>query len=343
LLDKDDNYCYDTDVIGDQTVKKLTLWAIVTLISTASAAADIDAKLVDIGEHSLYLHCSGEGTPTLLLDAGLGGSHLDWSLVQPALALDYRVCSYDRAGYGLSQMGPTPRDAQSLAQDLVDLLQHPQFNPKSVVLVGHSLAGFHLRLVSQQLPERVQALVLIEAAHEDQFDEFWQRAKLRLAPKRGDRIRLSPPAVPKQLKAATRERALAYASEQKSLLTLRSELLNFSASADKLSQQDTRIRQPLLVISRGETQWKTSPDAELREAIWQELQAKLVALSDKSSQLVVEHSGHFVHLEQPERVISAIDQFTRRLHSPEMQALSKKQPCCSDFVAATTYLNGCCQ
>src|SRR5436309_6297102 len=43
-------------------------------------------KLVDVGGYRLHINCTGTGSPTVILDAALGGSSLDWSLVQPRVA-----------------------------------------------------------------------------------------------------------------------------------------------------------------------------------------------------------------------------------------------------------------
>ncbi len=292
-------------------------------------------SMVDVGKHSLYLHCTGVGAPTVILDAGLGGTHLDWSLVQPELATTTRVCSYDRAGYGQSERGPSPRDANTLANELERLLDHPA-TAKPVVLVAHSLAGFHHRLVAQRSPHKVVALALLESAHEDQFDEFLRRAKLRLAPSKGDRIRLSSPAVPKQLPADIQARAQSLAYEQKSLLTLRAELLNFKSSAALLQSIPDAIEQPLLVLSRGRAQWSNSHDSALRERIWQELQQKLSQLSPRATQIIASDSGHFVHLEQPQLVIALLRGLVaglrRQENTPQMSALTGPDTSCRTLV-----------
>src|SRR3954447_19008095 len=57
-------------------------------------------EMVDVGGYSLHLNCAGEGTPTVVMDSGLGGTVLDWQLVQPEVANFTRVCTYDRAGMG---------------------------------------------------------------------------------------------------------------------------------------------------------------------------------------------------------------------------------------------------
>ncbi len=83
-------------------------------------------KLVDIEGYRLHLHCTGTGSPTVILDAGLGGTSLDWSKVQPGVARFTRVCSYDRAGYGWSDSGPGPRTSQQIVKELHLLLTHAQ-------------------------------------------------------------------------------------------------------------------------------------------------------------------------------------------------------------------------
>src|SRR5580704_15315147 len=65
-------------------------------------------KMVDIGGYSLYINCSGKGSPTVILENGLGDVSSVWSLVQPQLAKSVRVCSYDRAYDGFSDGGPIP-------------------------------------------------------------------------------------------------------------------------------------------------------------------------------------------------------------------------------------------
>ena len=95
-------------------------------------------SLVDVGGHKLHLRCSGQGEPTVVLEAGLSSPALVWSLVQPQVAAFARVCSYDRAGYGWSDTGPKPRSAERIADELHRLLINANV-PGPYVLVGHSL------------------------------------------------------------------------------------------------------------------------------------------------------------------------------------------------------------
>src|SRR4051794_15303531 len=66
-------------------------------------------RLVDIGGRRLHLYCIGSGSPAVILEAGLGWGMGTWGQVQPKVAETTRVCSYDRAGYGWSDVGPPPR------------------------------------------------------------------------------------------------------------------------------------------------------------------------------------------------------------------------------------------
>src|SRR5512141_1011248 len=68
-------------------------------------------QLVDVGGHRLHINCTGTGSPTVVIDAGLGDWSTSWGLVQPEVAKTTRVCTYDRAGTGWSDAGPLPRGA----------------------------------------------------------------------------------------------------------------------------------------------------------------------------------------------------------------------------------------
>src|SRR5438445_4750230 len=128
-------------------------------------------KLVDIGGYRLHINCTGTGSPTVILDAGLGGTSLDWSKVQPAVARFTRVCSYDRAGYGWSETEPGPRTSQQMVTELHLLLAHAQINGP-YLLVGHSLGGLNMRLYAYHYPGEVAGMVLLDSTSEHQFAQF---------------------------------------------------------------------------------------------------------------------------------------------------------------------------
>ena len=120
-------------------------------------------QLIDVGTHRLHLHCVGQGLPTVVFDAALGGSSLSWTLVHPAVARFTRACTYDRAGFGWSDAGPLPRTAGRIADELHQLLRRGEV-PGPYVLVGHSYGGLVMRLMAARHKEDVAGLVLIEPA-----------------------------------------------------------------------------------------------------------------------------------------------------------------------------------
>ena len=134
------------------------------------AATPPPGHLVDIGGYRLHLWCTGDGAPAVILDTGLGGSTPGWGFVQPDVARFTRVCSYDRAGMGYSDPGPSPRTARRIASELAGLLVRSGIGGP-VVLVGASIAGFNVRVFASDHPERAAGLVLVDASHEDQAHE----------------------------------------------------------------------------------------------------------------------------------------------------------------------------
>lgn len=141
-----------------------------------SVAEAIDAKaypppgeLVDVGGYQLHINCTGTGSPTVVIDAGLGDWSTVWAWVQPDVAKETRVCTYDRAGYGWSDPGPLPRNAEQFAKELHTLL-HQANIPGPYVMVGHSLGGLTVRVFTGTYPSEVAGVVLIDSMSPRQFE-----------------------------------------------------------------------------------------------------------------------------------------------------------------------------
>jgi pimeloyl-ACP methyl ester carboxylesterase len=123
-------------------------------------------EMVDIGGRRLHLIREGRkgAGPSVLLEAGAFGFSADFGVVQEELAAQgWHVCSYDRAGLGLSDPGPQPRDGLAVVGDLEKLLAAAH-EDGPFILVGHSMAGLYLRLFANRNPDKVVGLVLVDAA-----------------------------------------------------------------------------------------------------------------------------------------------------------------------------------
>jgi pimeloyl-ACP methyl ester carboxylesterase len=125
-------------------------------------------RLIDVGGFRLHVHSTGSGTPTVILEAALGGSAVSWSLVQPEVARFARVCSYDRAGFGWSDPGPLPRTAGRIADELRVLLRRAGIDPPFVV-VGHSFAGLVMRVFATRYRADTAGLLFVDPAHPEDW------------------------------------------------------------------------------------------------------------------------------------------------------------------------------
>ncbi|MGI5187115.1 alpha/beta fold hydrolase [Promicromonospora sp. CA-289599] len=106
---------------------------------------------------------AGEGDgPLVLFEAGMGAPAASWVHTQREISLHTRTLSYDRAGYGGSDLDPQERTLERIADDLAGLLDSIG-ETRPVVLVGHSWGGPVIRLFAERRPQQVAGLVLVDA------------------------------------------------------------------------------------------------------------------------------------------------------------------------------------
>ena len=134
-----------------------------------TAAAESDQRkypppgvLVNVDGYKMHIHCTGEGSPTIVLDHVGGGSSVDWTLIQPQLAKHTRVCAYDRAGFGWSDYTPAPRTLEQQVHELHELLQGAN-EQGPYILVGHSYGVRVGRVYAARYPGEVAGMVLMDA------------------------------------------------------------------------------------------------------------------------------------------------------------------------------------
>lgn len=142
-------------------------------IQAGRTALPLSKNRLDIGGYRLYIECSGEGSPTVVLDAGFSGAHYVWSSVTPGVAAFTRVCAYDRANRGASDKGPwtpdNPNSALLMAGQLRSLLRAAHIDPP-YILVGQSYGGLVVRLYGSAYPTEAAGMVLVDAATGECYD-----------------------------------------------------------------------------------------------------------------------------------------------------------------------------
>jgi pimeloyl-ACP methyl ester carboxylesterase len=126
-------------------------------------ASSCPGMIVDVDGRKMHIDCTGSGSPTIVLEAGGENDSLIWRGVQPAPSRTTRVCAYDRAGLGWSDVQPGPRDADHIAAELHQLLQQTGITGP-VILMGHSIGGIFLRDYVTHYPTNVAGIVFIDSS-----------------------------------------------------------------------------------------------------------------------------------------------------------------------------------
>lgn len=276
-------------------------------------------QLASLPDHrKLNFRCQGKGSPTVLLEAGFGGNSMAWEEVMPRVATVTRVCAYDRAGYGFSDPGPTPRDGEAIARDLDAGLKAARIDGP-FVLVGHSAGGLYARLFAARRRRDVVGLVFVDSSVEHQTQRvqtlYGQNAGslegVERKPLECLRLTSRPkgPAEDPALAACVGKNDDAHQREldlkPDTWRTQVSELDNlFTTTSDEVDRIGPLLRDiPAVVLTAGGVD-AVVPPAPAPVPPWVDFHRQLAAGFLKSDHRVVK-SGHLMMLDRPEVVADA--------------------------------------
>jgi pimeloyl-ACP methyl ester carboxylesterase len=318
--------------------------AVLTLAATGALSAAYQAyggwqdrrrfpppgRLVEVGGRRVHVWPAGNAptvAPTVVVVPALATSGLEWVAIKRALGPDAAVVLYDRAGAGWSDPGPRPRTAGRIADELHQLLQAAGVAPP-YLLVGHSLGGLVVRLYAARHPDRVAGVVLVDASHEDdhrlgQLDWHHRRlgSWLLIARMRLRRLGLRRLASDLGLIDGPRREAageyppdlqgagLAHGLGSRLWRTAVQELVARARSTTEARTEAYSLGElPVTVVvggGRGRERWYSA---------WAAMQAELAGrISARSTLVVAEHAGHYVHLDDPDLVVKVIREQLARL------------------------------
>jgi pimeloyl-ACP methyl ester carboxylesterase len=266
-------------------------------------------KLVEVNGRNMHINCIGNKSPTIILDSGAGGFSLEWRNIQHSLSQYARVCAYDRAGYGWSDMGPLPRTTKRIAHELHTLLENAGIHGPFII-VGHSFGGFTAQYFARYFEDEIAGLVLVDSSHDEQVYRLPENGKNVVRRSlHQDRSTMVTKAVlhehyPEE-DAAVAQQLMARWS---AMLTWREEMANYALSARELRDlhRGPILQIPIVVLTRGKRVWPDTPYGDAMEKAWTELQDELSDLSDHSTHIIAENSGHVIHLDEPDLVVDAI-------------------------------------
>lgn len=268
-----------------------------------SARADLasDAFHANAGSHSLRLKCTGSGDRTYILEAGATGFAETWHWVQDELDDEARVCSYDRAGMGLSEPSPLLFAPDNVARDLHAALEDAgETGP--FILVGHSMGGFFVRDFAAQFPQDTAALIFVDSSHEDQLNHFSPDmvADFRAFPKLLSGLGyLSMTGLlrawnPLEAGAAGLEgnaltAAKSFAGDRVHLATSAEELRHWDAIVANATNQELPAEIPVLAITAGSPVPGSEDFSDIVEPLHRELASRFAS----GEQVTMEEANHF--------------------------------------------------
>jgi pimeloyl-ACP methyl ester carboxylesterase len=288
----------------------------------------------------------------VLFESGYAASSLAWSKVQALLAPKYRVCAYDRAGYGFSDPGPEPRDGAAIARDLDQGLTAAGLEGPFIV-VGHSAGGLYVRLFTNRRWRDVVGMVLVDPSVEYQDHRFAavfgagaggvsalreQAARCLEAARLGQ---LQPPPSDTALinclprtrtsdTAAVSQRRLAEALRPTTWITRISELDTlWTRTSDEIASGRRAYDSLPLIVLTADGTYAGAPESN-RPALlrlWITLHQDLAGRSSRGQQRLVEGSSHLMMLDRPDAIAAAVEEEASQMgrYAPQIHD-DKRQP-----------------
>ena len=277
-------------------------------------------KLIPVGDGEIHLSCIGTGSPTVVISGGTGVLSLQWARIQRELAKNNRVCAWDRPGFAWSSPGSDPHTAGQSAEELYTALRGArEYGP--YLLVGESYGGYVARLFQNDHTPAVAAMVLVESAHERQWDAIPEARALLLAvrPKlkavvwlsRLGFLRWNISDYGQDLPPDVRAALIAFQAHTATVKAALNEIDGVLESARQVSNARPLGLLPLVVVSAGHSFQKFLPNGDpahlhqMNEK-WMLLQNDLCHLSTNCVHLIQPEATHGIAREQPAFVVNAI-------------------------------------
>lgn len=262
--------------------------------ATTSNPAPSTGRTYTVAGHSLYLNCTGSGSPTVVLFNGHMERTPSWGWIQPDVARETRVCAFDRAGQGWSGEGVGAQDAHELSDDVHALLAAARI-PGPYVIAGHSVGGPYALAYAMDFPSDVAGVALIDSSTPYQFDlpdypgfyALWRRVGATLPSLSRAGIARLTLGRGRSLPPDAGRAAEQFAASPRELRANRVEFAELRTVFEQTKELRSLGKKPLYVLSAGTDS----------QAGWAPAQAKLAALSSNAVQRTVDDATHQAFLD----------------------------------------------
>ena len=278
-----------------------------------------------VNGHRMRIDCTGSGSPTIVLDAGLGNDGLIWGGVQPVLAKTTRVCSYDRAGFGWSDALPPPRDANHIADELHGLLTAARIDGP-IVLMGHSISGIYIREYATRYPSEIAGLIFADGSTPlqnrnpafkqyagSETPKWYQNLASKIAfaagiPRLGGQCAQSFPGFDRD---AAKLQAEDLCHEQFGAIV--AEMESFDRSGEEAVHTGPYGGLPILVFSQDTAKGVAEGEPRALGNAWNQMQEDLKKLSTRSRRIIAKGSGHYIQLNRSDLIEREVPRFIEQI------------------------------
>ncbi len=283
-------------MIQNWTWRNLVLSLIIVALFSAEASIFAQPKFVEISGKQQRILDRGEGEPAVVFVTGLGGDMRSFSKIQFEISKVTRTISYDRAGLGKSEPIESQRSIDNMVDELNEILRKENV-PPPYLLVGHSLGGYILRLFVNYYPKKVAGLFFIDPA-----SEGWQEARR---------------AIRSQEERARYDSLLGNTVYSKMPEGMKREMQSSERNEELIKGVSVPNNIPVTLITSTRYSQHEIDGGETKEdiALWVELHRKMIENAPQTRHLFTDKSGHNIHSDEPELVVSEIQKMITLIRS----------------------------
>ena len=312
-------------------IRKILLVATLLSLGAVTRAQENEplkppGQMVDVGGYQLYFSIKGDSETTIVIEPGTGSWSLQWLEFQNELSKYFKVVTYDRAGYGLSEPSPYSRTAGNIAEELHTGLKNAGISAP-YILLGHSYGGLIVKAFTNKYPDEVSAIILADAATEYQFELLPEMVlvileggmqRFRQTGPLARMGKLMPAHIPVDSTLNSKYWAVyKYSSSRASFYDAMYNEMDLLKPTYIQSQIKKLIDKPILVITAENSfgAFSSVPNLPVEECneVWARLQKNQLTISSNSRQHIIKNATHDLLLTAPAKLSKVIVEFINGL------------------------------